>query len=146
MTTLRNGPALSDKELDKWCYHHVPQYKGTINKNDFAKLYPTMIPGDSCIINLDPDYENGGTHWTAIRVSSEGPIVYYKDSFGVAPPQIVVDTVNSHGQPPKGLVFGDLKYQQMKESNCGYRAAMFLRSMSYAGKNNKEIEYFKKFG
>lgn len=134
---------LSDYDLRKWCEKNVPGFIGVYDRTQFPRLYPQMGAGESAIINLDPGYKNGGTHWVAIRVSSEAPIVYYKDSFGAPCPTDVVDAVENSG---RGLLYGNNVDQKIEEVNCGKRAAYFLRDMSGNARHNREIEYFEKHG
>lgn len=137
---LGNG-VLSDHQLDKWSYKNIPGYRGTINRSQFRNLYEHMGPGDSTIINLDPHYKHGGTHWVALRISNSAPLVYYKDSFGAPPPKDISEVINIHGR--HGLIYGNRINQKLKEENCGKRSAEFLRNMYIASKKNKEIEFFE---
>lgn len=140
MSTLSNK-VLSDQQLDKWCYKYVPGFRGTIDRTQFEQLYKSMPAGSSAIINLDPDYSHGGSHWVALRVSSEAPIVYYKDSFGAVPPADIVAAVSNN--PGRGLIYGNRINQKLEQVNCGARAANFLHRMSRAADAKKEIEYFE---
>ena len=136
---------LSNIDLDKWCRRNVPGFVGVINRSEFENYYKKMKSGDSLIINLDPEYSRGGTHWTALRVSSEAPIVYYKDSFGAPCPDEIIDTINRHriNNIPRGLIYGNRIYQKLSEVNCGKRAAYFLRDMAQCSAHKKEIECFE---
>ena len=143
---LNNGPELSNIEIDKWGFKNIPGFLGCINKNEFPVIYKKMNPGNSVVINLDPDYKRGGTHWTALRIGMDAPVIYYKDSFGVGPPQIITDTIYNtklRGNISRGLLYGDTKRQKLTETNCGFRAAIFLKNMDNAHKNGKEIEFYK---
>lgn len=136
-----SNKVLSDVELDEWCRAHVPQFVGVIDRTQFPTYFKNMQSGDSIIINLDPGYETGGTHWTALRISSEAPLVYYKDSFGAPCPAEVIDSVGETGM---GLVYGNKINQKLHQNNCGKRAAEFLYEMSRHAKQGREIEYFEK--
>lgn len=130
----------SDQELYKWCRENVPGFTDVIDRSAFAARYPSMKSGNSIIINLDPHYKHGGTHWVALRISNEAPIVYYKDSFGAPPPAEVVSAIAGSG---RGLIYGNRVYQGLNEQNCGKRAAYFLRDMERASRQKKEIEKFE---
>jgi len=130
----------TDVQLDEWCRQNVPGWAGVIDSAAFPEKYKTMIPGQSIIINLDPNYGRGGTHWVAFKISSEAPIAFYKDSFGGPPPQSVVDAVVGG----RGLVYGNRIYQNLSEVNCGKRSAHFLKAISLAEKRGKGLEYFEK--
>jgi hypothetical protein len=97
-----------------------------------------MGAGGSAIVNLDPGYKRGGTHWVAVRVSRWAPIVFYKDSFGAPPPSDVVRAVRASGL---GLVYGNRINQKLREVNCGKRAAEWLYDLEHAGPY--EIELFR---
>ena len=138
----------TDEDLRNWGRKHIPGFVDVISRTSFFNLYPRMKPGQSLIINLDPNYENGGTHWTALRVSSESPTVLYKDSFGLPPPQDVTNSI--HGLPvengaPRGVIYGNRIYQKLDESNCGKRAAYWLADMARCAKKKKELECFDKY-
>ena len=134
---LGNG-ITTDRQLEEWGKKNIANFYGVINRSDFPRVYNLMKDGDSLIINLDPGYSKGGTHWVALRISSEAPVVFYKDSFGVAPPKDVQDTIKD-----RGLIYGNKKYQKIKEENCGRRASEFLYMMSDAADKKNEIEKFE---
>src|SRR6185436_20747638 len=110
----------SDVQLFKWCNKHVDGFVDVINRKEIF-YYTNMKPGQSLIINLDPDYKRSGTHWVALRVSSESPyLVFYKDSFGAPPPE---DVIKAAKQMNRILIYGNNINQKLKETNCGKRAA-----------------------
>lgn len=135
--SLPNG-ITSDIELNEWSMQNIPGFRGVISRSDFKKHYKLLKPGDSLIINLDPNYSQNGTHWVAFRISSEAPIAYYKDSFGAPPPSDIINSVTD-----RGLLYGNRIFQKMTESNCGKRSALFLKKMSDSAKNKREIETFE---
>lgn len=139
-------------ELEEWSRKHIPGFVGVIDRSQFADRYKKMVGGDSMIVNLDPGYSRGGTHWVAIRVSSEAPIVFYKDSFGAPPPTDVVNAVAGEkniyvgkgiAHVSRGLIYGNKMYQNLREENCGRRAAEFLYAMSTAASRMRELEEFR---
>jgi hypothetical protein len=135
---LKNG-ITSDTELDRWCRENVTGFAGVISRTEFGRAYPRLRGGQSLIINLDPDYARGGTHWVALRISSEAPLVYYKDSFGAPPAADIVRQIKD-----RGLVYGNRIYQKLREDNCGRRAAEFLRDIAAAAAAGNEIEMFER--
>lgn len=134
---LRNS-ITSDEYLQKWCAKYVPGFYGVYSASEFPRIYRHMKPGNSVIINLDPHYEHGGTHWVALRVCSTAPIVMYKDSFGAPPPNAIKTAVAASD---RGLVYGNRIYQALDEENCGKRAAEFLYDLSEAA---DEISLFER--
>jgi len=132
----------SDIQLNDWGNKHIKGFKGVINRNDFYKYAPNMKNGDSIIINLDPHYKHQGTHWVALRYSTEAPnnLVFYKDSFGAPPPDNIIKDVNESGRK---IIYGSNIFQKPKQQNCGKRSCYFLRDMSIASDNYCELEYFE---
>lgn len=142
MTDNNNNNTLSneittDRELNDWGNRNIKGFSGVYSRTEFPNVYPFMGPGDSVIINLDPAYSTGGTHWVALRASSEAPIVYYKDSFGAPPPQDIVSTIQD-----RGLMYCNNIDQKLDEQNCGKRSARFLWRMAKSAKKGHEIESF----
>jgi len=130
-----------DDQLREWGKTNIKGFVDVIDRTQFEKYYERMKEGDSLIINLDPNYKNGGTHWTALRISSEAPLVYYKDSFGAPCPEEIIDTIKKYGN--RGLVYGNRINQKIKEENCGKRSAYFLYEMEKCSEKGKEIECFE---
>jgi hypothetical protein len=133
----------SDQQLRDWCQTNVENFVDVIDRTQFEKYYPRMSPGQSLIINLDPKYKHGGTHWVALRISSEAPLVYYKDSFGAPCPAEIIDTIKKYGH--RGLIYGNRINQKIQEENCGKLASYFLRDMANCAKQYNEIECFEQF-
>lgn len=111
-------------------------FRGVIGRHDLAQAYKGMGPGDSVIMNLDPDYARGGTHWVALRVSSEAPLVLYKDSFGAPPPEDLKAITG------RGVLYGNNMDQRIKETNCGRRAAEWLATLAHGAERRRELETF----
>lgn len=129
---------LYDDELARWSEQNVPGFAGVWSRSDIGRVLPKMNGGASVILNMDPKYSKGGTHWVALRVSKYSPLVYYKDSFGAPPPNDVVAAIKGRGL---GLLYGNRINQQLREVNCGKRAAEWLAAMENAGP--QEIYYFE---
>ena len=130
--------AVYDDELNAWCRANVPGYRGTYSRTDAGRILPRLGAGQSVILNLDPAWKHGGTHWVALRVSRWAPLVYYKDSFGAPPPEDVRAAVGGRGL---GLVYGNRIRQALREENCGRRAAEWLQALEAAGPD--EIDWFR---
>lgn len=132
------GGTTSDIQLADWGHKNIPGFRGVYSRDELERVCKGLSPGDSVIINLDPGYKHGGTHWVAIRVSSEAPILYYKDSFGGPPPKNIASACGG-----RGVVYGNRIYQKLTEENCGQRALRFLQSLEAASVRGREIEWFK---
>lgn len=140
-TNLPNNRETSDHELDAYGYDHIPGYRGAINRNDFPRAIKKMAPGDSCVINLDPEWKHGGSHWTAVRLSSEAPIVLYVDSFGAPPPTPVTKAARRAGL---GVLYADTQRQDLNEVNCGPRSLLALQQLHKGAESGMELETFER--
>lgn len=128
----------TDVQLNTWGRANIPGFRGVYARDQVNQVCPGLRPGESVILNLDPGYRRGGTHWVAVRRSSEAPIVYYKDSFGAPPPKNIVSACAG-----AGLVYGNRIYQKLSEKNCGQRALRFLAEAAAAADEGREIEWFR---
>lgn len=133
---LGNG-ITTDTQLADYGTKHIPGFRGVFSRDQMKDICSRLGPGESVILNLDPGYSRGGTHWVALRVSIEAPIVYYKDSFGAPPPNDIAGCFEG-----LGVVYGNRIYQKLSEQNCGQRALKFLQSMQAAASRGAEIEWF----
>jgi hypothetical protein len=131
---------VSDRALHHWSKANIPGFLAVLDRTTFDRTYSVMKPGQSVIINLDPNYKHGGTHWVALRVSSEAPLVYYKDSYGAPCPINIIRAVKDSG---RGLIYGNRILQHLTEANCGKRSAYFLRNLAKAAELKNEIDYFE---
>ena len=142
MRTVRiKNTITSDNYLDKIGREHIIGFRGVYSRDRAAKIIPKLRPGQSIVINLDPKYATGGSHWTALRVSSESPTIMYSDSFGAGPPEDVRAAALHTG---RGLVFSNRIHQKLSEKNCGKRSLLWLMLMADAGQLKKELEVFQK--
>lgn len=141
------GGSTSDIELTEWAHANIPNFKGVVAREDFDVLYPygePMEPGTSCIINLDyGDYARGGTHWCAVRVSSETPRVLYFDPFGIPPPSdVMIRSFKDH----RGVFYPDIQYQEADQTNCGQRCLAALYYLNEEASKNEETSAFDQLG
>lgn len=142
-----SGAETSDKELAAWGKRYIPGFKGVRAKSAFTRLFPNDKPiplGASCILNLDRgDYERGGTHWVAVRRSTEVPALLYVDSFGITAPREVICRGRMEGLP---VIYPDVQHQGIDEVNCGPRALAVLYTLADAAKSDEEMEVFGEIG
>lgn len=129
---------LYDDEITKWARANITGWRGIYSRTDAKKIVPRLAPGESIILNLDPKYSQGGTHWVALRRSAYAPLIFYKDSFGAPPPNDVVSATRAAGL---GLIYGNRINQKNEEVNCGKRAAEWLADMENASED--ELDYFE---
>jgi hypothetical protein len=118
----------SDVRLDKWARKHVPGFVRVLPRDELVNETPK--PGSSWVLNLDPHYERGGTHWTALYVAKRRPQLYYFDSYGLPPPKDVMNLGRKYGL---GVVRSGVRWQRYeKEVNCGQRSVAALRELARA--------------
>ena len=79
---------ISNFEIMNWVeYLKIKDFKGVTSRDEIPTKVKN-IPGQCFIINLD-DTEGPRTHWVAVKITAE--FVNYFDSFGMQPPQELVN-------------------------------------------------------
>jgi hypothetical protein len=73
------------------------------------------------IINLDSAM-NSGSHWVALM--KRGPVYIYFDSFGIPPPQEIINSC------PK-LYYNDVHIQDLDYGYCGQYCIAFIGAIGY---------------
>jgi len=119
---------LSDIELENYAKHlNIPYFKGVFMKD---QLPNKIRKNESMIINLD-DSIGQGTHWVCFLKKDR--VINYFDSFGVKPPNELLDYFASQNQKPKAsyLENFDVYYnvdqnQKFNEVICGHLCLDFL--------------------
>src|SRR5205085_643803 len=119
---FRRSTPTSDVELARWAARHIPKFGMVLPRDELPEQ--TLEPGKSFIINLDPEYKRGGTHWCAVYVCKESPTVFYWDPFGLPPPRAVPLWAWRNG---RGVVRSNAKWQSFSvDQNCGPRCLAAL--------------------
>lgn len=95
-------------------------YKDEVNKLQKNKEY-------YIIMNMSSLSNHQGTHWTSFY--SNPKYVIYADSFGVEPPQELIDWASG-----RKLIYSDVQTEELTGINCGQLALNFLR-LVYLSKN-----------
>ena len=119
---------MSDIELENYAKHlHIPYFKGVFMKDQLSNK---IRKNESMIINLD-DSIGQGTHWVCFL--KKDTVINYFDSFGVKPPNELLDYFASQNQKPKAsyLENFDVYYnvdqnQKFNEVICGHLCLDFL--------------------
>lgn len=94
----------------------IPYFRGVFMRD---KLPKKVSKKESGIINLD-SYRGSGTHWVAYMKINDN--VYYYDSFGVYPPQELIDYFGE-----KCTIYANYEQdQQFREVICGHLCLVFL--------------------
>lgn len=136
----------SDTELDEWGKANIPGFLGVVPRDQLTDLFPDgapLQPGASAVLNLDPGYSNGGSHWVAVRVAQEGPQLMYFDSYGYPPPREVTLRGRRDG---RGVLYPDVPYQTAEEVNCGPRSLAALKLLADGAKKGEELKAFGELG
>lgn len=135
---LRTVHETSDVEIEN-AMKDVPGFLGVVDRTQIGRI--KIEPGESLIVNIDGHYRNGGTHWVALVRSSEVPLYYYFCSYGGQP---VAEATLKARRDNLGLVYSDVKYQTLDESNCGQRSARVIYDLARGRERKKELETFLK--
>jgi len=122
-----NNEPLSNFQLDDKL-KDVKGYLGCFSRDEI----PTLKPGQSIIINLEPHTESG-SHWVCLICRPNNNI--YLDSFGVAPPEEVLKL-----RPGKTL-YNAQQYQELTSSRCGMFCAYFISEIEGKHKNPLDVLY-----
>lgn len=91
------------------------------------------------VLNLE-SYDNnfeGGTHWVALYKNKND--VYYFDSFGGKPPNIVMQLFSK-------VHYNSYQVQELRSNNCGLYCMMFLKAMKEGVDYESFINYFDESG
>lgn len=83
----------------------------------------TVYPNNPYILNLDTS-AGSGTHWTTFMLSKK--TIQYFDSFGMPPPQELVDYASKH---KLAIKYNQQQYQNVSSVACGYFAMYVAKSM-----------------
>lgn len=83
---------------------------------------PKKLSGNY-VINLDRS-DGKGTHWTCMKII--GRQAFYFDSYGIAPPQEIVERVRENKK--KGIYITN-EIQCLESHACGWYAISFLKRM-----------------
>ena len=134
-----NQGLTSDSQLYREC-KNIDGFLGVFDRNNIPTSF-FKHKGSSIIVNLDPNYKRGGTHWVASRNANDGPCIYYFDSFGRVCPSIITNMADRYGL---GILASDIQYQKLNQNNCGQWAVSFIKAMDKGNKKRKELETFMK--
>lgn len=74
------------------------------------------------IINMQNSNDGNGTHWIALRLKNNQ--CSYFDSFGMVPPQEIVDFCKRIVK--SSLTYSTKQIQHMKQTSCGFYCIAFL--------------------
>lgn len=123
----------SNYELEELCKKLGIKLNGVYMKDEL----PQPIPDGNYIMNLE-NMNQGGSHWTCFI--KKGSIIYYVDSFGVYPPQTLVDIADKYRN---NIQYNSGAFQELKSQACGYFCVgLFLYVKQHKGSLKKKIDSY----
>ena len=115
---LPNKPLTNFELLDAVKELHIPRFRGVFMRDDL----PTRARHKECgILNLD-DVSGRGTHWVCWYKRAKRQ--YYFDSFGVQPPEELIQYLASP------ILYNTEKIQPDNQVICGHLCLFVLRRLS----------------
>lgn len=119
ITSVMGDSVTSNTQLDAAGKKFVRNYRGTFPRD----LMPTLLDGESCIINTDKSGQTG-THWLA--VTRNNGALYGYDSFG--------RTINRIAKTHRDIANDTHDKEQLdREENCGQRCISWLLCVQSLG-------------
>ena len=101
-------------------YLKIKNLKGVISRDEIPTKVKNIL-GQSFIINLD-NTEGPGTHWVAVKKTTD--FVNYFDSFGLQPPQELVNLCYTFDKLYK---YESNQFHDLSSVLCGYYCLYFLK-------------------
>lgn len=120
---MLSSPMTSNVQLEKWCSKLRIPLNAIVSKDQLYRMTP--IPG-AYIINMD-DSTGNGTHWIALWLTHP-KIALYFDSFGIEPPNAVIDFCKRFGC--HNIIASDSQIQNVNSGYCGQYCLTFLYQMT----------------
>lgn len=116
----------------------IEKYFQTWNVNALCVPIALLEPVNNgkYIVNLDPNPEGTGTHWTALCV--HGSHYIYFDSFGAPPPTAIINSARKNN---KFVAWNNFIVQDYNSDACGYYCLLFILLMS----KNPSVNSFNEF-
>lgn len=115
---------------------HNKTYVGTFPHN-LVKAIPSNR-NTSQVINLHHSHQEG-SHFVCLFNDIKSPYVYYFDSYGIYPSDIIQDVIRKTG---KKIMYNSKTIQSVKSNRCGFYCYLFIEMMS---KNIAYLEFIKIF-
>ena len=119
---------LYNDEIER-ALRHIKGFIGVFSRDEAKKLKN----GQCLVLNLD-GVLGSGTHWVGYYRKNDS--IYYFDSFGLPPPQDVIDQYRDCCR----MFYSSNEIQKMKSIKCGYYVIMFLDEV-HNGKSMYDFIY-----
>ena len=100
-----------------------------IYKDELYKI--KYKPNLNIIINM-ASMNHKGTHWICLHTYKD--FIFYSDSFGVEPPEEVIEYGKKYNKP---IIYNDYQLEKLNGDNCG-QLALFTLGLAQ-GKNIKQL-------
>ena len=92
---------------------------------------PKKLNYGGYIINLqDGSLGLGGSHYVALYIPEQHPVVLYMDTFGFVPPQSTLNWLKKTGIKKRNLLYNPIEIQNVKSGGCGIYCLFFIQFMS----------------
>ena len=124
---------ISNMKIMDICFKLGIDLKAVKMKDQFTLDTPDGI----YVVNLD-DSDGPGSHWVSM-IKMKGNKYLYFDSFGVVPPQTLLDSLEID---PHKLLFNDQQIQTITAKNCGYYCILFAYYYTKLKSPSKTIKAF----
>lgn len=119
---------------------HNKSYLGTVAHNEI-KTIPTN-KSSSQIINLHHSHQPG-SHFVCLFNDIKSPYVYYFDSYGIYPSDLVQKAIRKTG---KKIIYNNSTIQSKKSNRCGAYCYFFIEAMTNEMPYLDFIQLFKNNG
>jgi hypothetical protein len=96
-----------------------------------------MAEDDAIVVNLDRRPNGSGSHYVCLIGKPNSKDVYYFDSYGVPPSNIIRDFIKKSG---RNILYNDSEIQAFDSVMCGFYCLYFLKGIS-AGKDVLDVLY-----
>lgn len=98
---------------------NVKDFRGVFSHDSLPK---SINENEYSIVNLQ-NKNQPGSHWVLIVNRSPEKYVYYFDSFGIAPSEIIAKYLKTSG---KAIMFNNRQLQENISNRCGYFCAFIV--------------------
>lgn len=134
-----NDGETDNHQLYKMCVKYNVPLKKICFKDQLKLFKPEK---GAYIINM-ANSGSDGSHWIGLFLVK--PTSYYYDSYGIAPPNEIVEFIKKYGC--KDYEYSDSQLQSIKSNYCGQYVFLFLYFMTHSNGSyeNRYLKYLKQF-
>ena len=137
-TRIHKGRALYNTELDE-LLRHSHTYIGCYSKDKIKKIPNKQTNKSfSLILNLN-NSNQPGSHWTCVYHKNDSDKLEYMDSFGMKPPQSVIDLAK---KLKLKIVYQDNQLQNLNSVLCGWFCREYIQ---FRDKNISPMSILEEF-